>query len=134
MGILPRILDKPRVLIIDDDELIAVSLCRWLAAEGCLCDVASDSVRARELIRRHRYEIVVVDPYLTGGLAADLPEIRALQPEATLIVATGYATAALREAGRCREIELVDKPQPVHVIGQLILEMSLSKVGKGETR
>ncbi|HWW61708.1 MAG TPA: response regulator, partial [Thermoanaerobaculia bacterium] len=57
-----------RVLLIDDDEIIARSLCRYLAKQGCDVDVAMDQASATALMQAHRYQVVLVDPYLTGGV------------------------------------------------------------------
>ena len=71
-------------------------------------------------MREHRYGVVLVDPYLTGGLAIDLPQIQQLQPATTILVATAYATPALREARDSGEIGLVEKPQPVPLMAALV--------------
>lgn len=82
--------------------------------------MAADAARAFALMRQHRYAVVLVDPYLTGGLSIDLPQIRHLQPETTILVATAYATPALRAASDSGEIGLVEKPQPVPFLAALV--------------
>jgi DNA-binding NtrC family response regulator len=116
-------LNKPRVLIVDDDELIAVSLCRWLSANDCECDVAFDSRTAHEHMALRLYDLILVDPYLTGGFANSIAELRATQPAAALIVATAYATPEVREAVAFAQIPLVEKPQPVPVLGNLVISI-----------
>ena len=113
-----------RVLIIDDDELIAVSLCQSLAVNGTACDVACDMHSAQELMLAHSYDLILVDPYLTGGLLPEcFAQIRAIQPEAAVVVATAYATAELREAADSGEIQLIEKPQPVATLADLVIHI-----------
>ena len=57
---------RTRVLLIDDDELIAGSLRRYLLTQGCDVDVALEPASATKLMASSRYAVVVVDPYLTG--------------------------------------------------------------------
>lgn len=117
---------RPNVLLIDDDELIAGALRSYLAGAGCDVDVATDGAFAEALMSRHAYSQVVVDPYLTGagghGRLALLDTVRTMQPGASLIVVTAYATPAINDLlSRGRIHQLVIKPRPVVELGRAVL-------------
>ena len=115
-----------KILLIDDDELIAGALRSHLASAGCDVDLASDRAGAEALMARRSYVTVMVDPYLTGGVVGDrlalLDAVRAMQPRAALIVATAYATPAIAASlaeGRIQQ--LLIKPRPVAELGRAII-------------
>jgi len=87
------------VLLIDDDELIAGSFRDYLRARGWTVDVAVEPAAAEALMGEREYEVIVVDPYLTGGVhaanASLLTSIRARQPHSPIVVLTGYDSPAL---------------------------------------
>jgi DNA-binding NtrC family response regulator len=115
------------VLLIDDDESVAGSLYQYLLAQGCDVDVAVDSASAAVLMEARQYDVIVVDPYLTGGVLADdgtlLALIRGSQPQAALFVLTGYGSSSLTiSAEREGASAVLTKPQSVTSLGQLIVD------------
>ncbi len=116
---------QTRVLLIDDDELIAGSLHRYLLTRGFTVDVALEPVSAARLMSSSSYGVIVVDPYLTGEVmhatAALIETVRRLQPLATLIVLTGYSSPALQLVASVHGAAAVlSKPQSVTCLGDLI--------------
>jgi DNA-binding NtrC family response regulator len=116
---------RQRILLIDDDELICGSLRRYLTAHGLAVDVALDSVSAGLRMAANEYSVVLVDPYLTGGVRADQHELLEAichsQPRAAVIVLTAYGSPALaRIAAQCNVAALLTKPQSVVFLNQLI--------------
>jgi DNA-binding NtrC family response regulator len=113
-----------KVLLIDDDELIAGSLRHYLATQGCDADVAFEQSAATTLMRSHRYDVVVVDPYLTGGVHMEngemLGKIALLQPKASVIVVTGYASPELTRMATDANLSFRSKPQSVLALSELI--------------
>jgi DNA-binding NtrC family response regulator len=128
------------ILLIDDDEFIAGSLRDYLRQLGLCVDVANEPAAAEALMRERPYGLVVVDPYLTGGVqdekAALLDTIRRLQPEAPIMIVTGYGSAAMIHAAAAYEgTTLLFKPQPVAYLSQLIADASAPRMSlKGRTR
>jgi DNA-binding NtrC family response regulator len=118
-------LPRRRVLLIDDDDVIADSLRRYLILQGCDVDLAVDPGSAAETMRVNAYDSIVVDPYLTGaihgGSASLLGSIGTLQPLASTIVLTGYPSPELsRAAADCRLTAVLTKPQSIVTIGELV--------------
>lgn len=114
-----------KVLLVDDDELIADSLRDFLRTKRWDVDVAGDPISAEKLMQATRYGVVVIDPFLTGSRSEDrallMTNARHLQPDAALIVLTAYSSAGMeRIAAACRVTALLSKPQSVAVLGDII--------------
>jgi two-component system response regulator RegA len=121
---------QTRVLLIDDDELIAGSLRGYLLTQGFAVDVALEPASAAKLMASSSYGVVVVDPYLTGEVVhandALIESVRRLQPLATLIILTGYSSPALHIAANLNGAAAVlSKPQSVTCLGDLIHNIPL---------
>jgi DNA-binding NtrC family response regulator len=114
-----------RVLIVDDDDLIAASLRHVLMQKGCDVDVARDRRFAEELLASREYGLVVVDPYLTGE-ADDagklLPMIRSHQPETSIVVLSAYGASEVVSAPSFRTT-IVRKPQPLSFLARLVVAL-----------
>jgi DNA-binding NtrC family response regulator len=116
---------RQRILLIDDDELISGSLRQYLVLQGCAVDVAVNPGSAEGYMAAVRYRTVIVDPYLTGSILYDnaglLDRVCDLQPQASVIILTAYASAAIESAAaRCRVTALLRKPQSVVTLERLI--------------
>jgi DNA-binding response OmpR family regulator len=78
-----------RVLIIDDEIRIRVSLARVLSKRGFTMDQASTSSEARLLLAERSYDAVLLDWQLPDGAGIDLCAlIRARSPAAHVIMLT----------------------------------------------
>lgn len=115
---------RDRVLLIDDDELVARSLREYLVKNGRLVDVAVDFPSSVALMDAQQYGVVIVDPYLTGRNQEDdslLDAIRTAQPDASLIVLTAYGSPSLAiSAARLHASALLTKPQSVSYLGEFV--------------
>jgi DNA-binding NtrC family response regulator len=121
------------VLLIDDDQLVAGCLCQYLLANRWTVDVATHRTAAEEMMGARKYSVVVVDPYMTGALSEDrgtlISTARHLQPEAALIVLTGYGSAEMeRTAAECRATALLPKPQSVLALSDIIASASQQRI------
>ncbi|MCC6644438.1 MAG: response regulator [Polyangiaceae bacterium] len=85
--------DRPRVLIVDDEQLIRDVLADFLGLEGYLVRTAPDGLAAVEELRRRRYDLVISDMKMPrmGGLEL-LAEIAKLDPTTVTIIMTGFGT------------------------------------------
>jgi DNA-binding NarL/FixJ family response regulator len=120
---------QQRILLIDDDELIAGSLRSYLVMNGREVDVATDGPEAERLMKSARYDVIIFDPYLTGGVHHP-PEnviecVARLQPDAALIVLTAYSSPEWAQvAAESRIAALLTKPQSVVTLNDLVLNLS----------
>ncbi|MFA8344418.1 MAG: response regulator transcription factor [Rhodothermaceae bacterium] len=68
-----------KLLLIEDEEAIAVSILNYLKSEGYICETVPNYIKASEKISVYEYDIVLVDLTLPDGSGLDL--IRELKME-----------------------------------------------------
>jgi DNA-binding NtrC family response regulator len=125
----PTVSTRERILLIDDDELVAGSLREYLVrGNRCQVDVAHELSSAETMMAAQRYDVVLVDPYLTGRVNRDdgvlLARIRELQPAAALIVLTAYASPSLASLAALRSAALLAKPQAIPELSRFVVNAS----------
>ena len=84
---------ESQILIVDDEQVILESASMILKSLGCKVDCARDMPEATQRLAACRYHIVLADlmlPHTPEFQLADL--VLTEQPEALLIVMSGYAT------------------------------------------
>jgi DNA-binding response OmpR family regulator len=76
-----------RILVIDDEPRILAFLARGLAADGYTVDTAGNGSDALRAVRRHDYDLVLLDLLLPGvdGLSV-LQAIYRLRPELPVVI------------------------------------------------
>ncbi len=105
-------------LVIDDDATFSRVLQRALGHRNIDAHCAVDETTAFECLRSHRPDAVILDLNLAGasGLALIEP-ILALQPNARILVLTGYASIATAvEAIKLGAYQYLAKPTDVDTI------------------
>src|SRR5574341_64711 len=85
--------EKARVLVVDDEEIVRESLTDWLAEEGCAVEAVPDGASALRRVGEEAWAVLLVDLKMPGidGLQV-LAEARKLQPDATVVIMTAYAS------------------------------------------
>lgn len=77
------------VLIVEDEQSLAVEMETYLSKEGFLCEVAFTGRLASELIAVNRYDFILLDLGLPDYEGLDLiAEIKREHPEAALLITT----------------------------------------------
>ena len=109
---------KGRVLIVDDDPVVAESLAEFFAAEGCEAVTAYDAAEALSLLRETHGDpslhvhAAFCDVALGGSSGLDL--LRAISrdfPETVTVMVTGYGTVETAvEALRLGAVDFLTKP------------------------
>ena len=92
------------MLLVDDEELVRAGTADMLSGAGYSVTQASSGYQALELLRSGRLtEVLIADYAMPGMTGVDLAhEARALRPGLRVLLITGYATVADREAGGYR--------------------------------
>ena len=83
----------PRILIVDDSEVIREMLASYLGTLGYRVDVAADGQSALDKFLIFRYQLIISDlqmPYVDG--LSLLKQIKAQAADTQLIILTGHAT------------------------------------------
>ena len=95
---------RPRVLIVDDDQIIRVTLEDRLQMDGFQTTTAADFATARKLLAERCFDIVATDIRLPDGDGRDLFEaVCRIHPGTPVILMTGFISVedavALTKAG-----------------------------------
>ncbi|HWP42717.1 MAG TPA: response regulator [Blastocatellia bacterium] len=95
--------DHARLLVIDDDESVAITVSEVLRREGYSVDMAMSGREAMMRLRQAQYDLVLTDLHMEGmdGISV-LAEVRRSAAPAIAIVLTGFASlesaiAAMRQ-------------------------------------
>lgn len=88
-----KVEDQPRILIIDDEEVVLDSCKRILEGRNYRVATAMDGTFGMTLVREFRPDLVYVDLKMPGISGFEVIEqIREFDPTVVTIVITGYAT------------------------------------------
>jgi len=86
-------IERPRILIIDDEEVIRDSCSQALMKEGNIVKSAKNGDLGLRLFKEFHPDLVLVDLKMPGKSGMDvLGEIESADPNVVKIVITGYAT------------------------------------------
>jgi len=104
--------EKTRILVVDDEEIVCVSVRRILSREGCEVDSATTAARALDLIDDHEYQLIITDmmmPEMNGIEMMHSMRVRGL--EVPFLMITGYPTIrTAMQALRLGAIDYIPKP------------------------
>ena len=101
-----------KILIVDDERSIRLTLSEFLRAAGHTVETAEDVPRAQELLRETMYDVVITDILMPriGGVAL-LQQIRAESPDSLVLMITGDpAVETAVEAVRAGAYDYLTKP------------------------
>jgi YesN/AraC family two-component response regulator len=95
-------MDKKKILVVDDEEIVRYSLVDILRRHGYDVDDAHSAEQALELFNEQKYHLVLTDLVLEGMGGLELLEnVKVISPKTLVMVITGYgsiktAVSALR--------------------------------------
>jgi len=101
-----------RLLIVEDEPLLRITMADALRKEGWTVDVAEDGVKGAALFEQHLHDTVLSDLVMPklGGMEL-LKRIKALQPETTMVIITAHGTVDRAvEAMREGASDFITKP------------------------
>src|SRR5438128_1646949 len=85
--------ERARLLIVDDDESVAITMQAVLELEGYEVRAAQSTARARAFIEVERFDTALLDLRIDDEDGIELlGEIRRCQPDCSAIMLTGYAS------------------------------------------
>jgi len=84
-------IERPKILIVDDEVSIRTALERWFNIRGFEVDQAADGMEALEKCRANRYDVITMDLEMPrmGGLEA-MAALREYLPNVPVVVLTGF--------------------------------------------
>jgi CheY-like chemotaxis protein len=110
--------EMSRVLLIDDDPVVARALRRVLARDGHDCDHYTNPIAAIARVKTRPYDLVITDfrmPELDGLRVAS--QIAAEAPDLPIILLTGSFDVDLERVRAAGVVAVLSKP----IDGQLLL-------------
>jgi DNA-binding NtrC family response regulator len=119
-------IDRPLILIVDDDCELCANLCDLLRDCGFRVDLAHDEARAVELLADRTFHVVLIDIKLPDGSGARLfQKVHTSSPDTRTILITGYRqetsdviAQALREGAEAVCYKPFDTSELLRLIGQ----------------
>src|SRR5579863_5958254 len=103
---------KPRLLLIDDDPNTLASLSRAFRLAGYEATVCDNAVRALELIRAQRFDVIFSDVVMPGkdGISL-LEDLKASGITTPVVMISGQASVELAvKATRLGAVDFLEKP------------------------
>jgi DNA-binding response OmpR family regulator len=100
------------ILVVDDDRLTGWAIGKGLAEQQLPFRVVASGAEARAAFRSDRFDLVFLDLNLPDADGIELlDEIRGISPKTRVVIVTGDATDANREAARKAGADrFVEKP------------------------
>jgi two-component system response regulator HydG len=121
-----------RILVVDDEEELRVSMSQVLRRKGYDVDAAADGAAALSFARQRTYNLLVTDFRLPDVDGLELMRlVRAAQPECDVLVVTAYANVPLAvEAMREGAWDFLAKPfkkaELEHAVARALEKQSLA--------
>lgn len=105
-------MSRPRILVIDDEEIVRVSCKKCLIPEGYDVDVAANGVEGLSMTENNRYDVILTDlkmPDMDG--MEFLVKVKERHPDTKVIMITGYSTVEHAvKAMRMGAYNYIEKP------------------------
>ena len=115
-------LQGARILIVEDEFLLAIDLTDRLKREGCeVIGPASRESKALAVLERDRPDAVVLDLNLDGKLPIDLAEVLAAR-QIPFVVVTGYGNRRL-DVPTLQEAPRLDKPVKIQDLVRILSDL-----------
>src|SRR3990167_11303990 len=103
---------KKKILLVDDEETLRWALQNTLLDDGYDVEDTNDSVKALELAKKTKYDLVISDLTMPAMNGVQLiAEIKKANPATRAIIMTGYgSTEAVIEAMHTGVSDFITKP------------------------
>jgi DNA-binding NtrC family response regulator len=107
-----KMIERTKILVVDDEEVVRLSLLRTLSGEHCNVAVVWNGKEALQMMEQQKFDVVLLDLRMPGmsGMAV-LKTIKERWPESEVIIITGYpAVDSAKEAVTLGAYDYLAKP------------------------
>lgn len=105
-------MSRPRILVLDDEEIVRMSCKKCLIPEGYDVDVAANGIEGLAMTENNRYDVILTDlkmPDMDG--MEFLAKVKERHPDTKVIMITGYSTVEHAvKAMRMGAYNYIEKP------------------------
>lgn len=102
---------RPKILIVEDDELLLTTLGEICEAKGCDPKMARNGYQALDVLATDKVELVISDVRMPGldGLSL-LKTIHSRGYEIPVILMSGYSDCTTEDVDNANGVTLLEKP------------------------
>lgn len=127
--------ERPRLLVIDDEESICFSMSEYFSLQGYRVDTARELEEAEKLIESTDYRVIIQDLRLTATRNQDGLNLIKLahdrNRETRIIVLTAYGSTEIEDEARLNgAAAFLRKPKPLSQVAQVVQGLIESPVKK----
>ncbi len=114
--------DRPRVLLVDDEENFATALASRLSRRGCAVTTVFSGSAALAELDRSEVDVVILDLQMPGMNGLDvLREIRRRHPAVATILLTGHGNVPAGVAGLgLGALDFLQKPVAIDALASAV--------------
>lgn len=123
--------EDARVLVVDDEPMVCLSLSNWLEEENYFARAVEDGPKAVAAVREENWDIVLLDLRMPGmdGLEV-LKQIKELAPQTVVIMMTAYASIpsaveAMKEGAYDYVVKPLDVEQLTLMLNRIVEHQQL---------
>ncbi|MHC1738520.1 MAG: sigma-54-dependent transcriptional regulator [Ignavibacteriaceae bacterium] len=126
-------MDKVKILIVDDEDIVRQSLFHWFEEEGYEVDCAEDGETALRMFEKGKYELMLVDMKMPGMSGLDLlTKVKEIDDEVIFILITAFASVptairALKDGAFDYITKPIDPEELSHIVDKAISQQSLKR-------
>jgi DNA-binding NtrC family response regulator len=105
-------IEKTKILVVDDEEIVRRSYVRALAGEHCSVEVVKNGPEALQIMGQRPFDVVLLDMCMPGmdGMTV-LRNIKQSWPESEVIIITGFpAVESAKQAVTLGAYDYLAKP------------------------
>jgi CheY-like chemotaxis protein len=103
--------ENMRALIVDDDEISCRLLVKILKSKGMEAEWTTDSLTGYNMSLHHPYDLFILDVRMPLLLGTEFAEgLKKENPNAKIILISGFADKALQETAKNLGVSLLSKP------------------------
>ena len=120
--------ERPRILVVEDEEPILFSLQDYLTAQGYQVDCARDIGEATAQCLATNYLAVIADLRLSGTGSMEgleiLQAVKERSPSTATILLTAYGSPAVDREARRRKVDVIlSKPTPLSTLAKILSDL-----------
>jgi len=126
-------MDKVKILIVDDEDIVRESLFHWFEEEGYEVVVAEDGENALRIFEKGKFELMLVDMKMPGISGLDLlTKIKEIDEEVIFILITAFASVptairALKDGAFDYITKPIDPEELSHIVDKALSQQSLKR-------